>query len=98
MKRINGTDVNITREDQNSINNFSKLYQRRQDLDEIDLNDDEEVLRYRFGGCFFYLPSTPSRIQPIRCAHSCRRTSRRSRRKARRPTKTETTPINDSGS
>ena len=75
MKRINGTDVEVTKEDQERINTFSRQFQRRQELeeslmllkekinqhqdtlDEIELNDDSDELRYRFGSCFFYLPS-----------------------------------------
>lgn len=99
MRKINGNDVEVTREDQVLINNFSKLYTRRQELDEaltklkekinqhqdtldeIEMNNDDDVLRYRFGSCFFYLPSTPHPMQLTRCARSSRRTSTRSRRR-----------------
>jgi prefoldin subunit 4 len=75
MRKFNGTDMEVTKEDQLKINNFSKLFQRRQELDEnitklkekinqhqdtldeIDMNNDDDILRYRFGACFFYLPS-----------------------------------------
>lgn len=75
MQKI-GPDVQVTKEDQISINNFSKLFQRRQELDEIivkikekisqhqdtvdelEIADDDEIIRYRFGSCFFHLPGT----------------------------------------
>jgi prefoldin subunit 4 len=75
MRKINSGSVEVTRDDQTSINNFSKLHQRRQEvdeaivklkekiqlhqdtLDEIDMNDDDDPLRYRFGACFLQLPS-----------------------------------------
>lgn len=34
MRKINGSDVEVTKDDQLKINNFSKLYQKRQELDE----------------------------------------------------------------
>jgi hypothetical protein len=34
MRKINGTDVQVTKEDQLKINEFSKLFQKRQELDE----------------------------------------------------------------
>lgn len=33
MRKINGADVEVTRDDQNNINSFSKFYQKRQELD-----------------------------------------------------------------
>ena len=33
MKKINGSDVEVTRDDQTNINSFSKYYQKRQELD-----------------------------------------------------------------
>lgn len=92
MKKIS-EDVQVTKEDQANINTFSKLYQRRQELDEsllkikerinqhqdtldeIELADDDEILRYRFGACFFHLPSNSPLIQPSRSANSSKRTS-----------------------
>lgn len=97
MQKI-GPDVKVTKEDQTLINNFSKLYQRRQDLDdvlvklkekinqhqdtidEIEFTDDDEILKYRFGSCFFHLPSTLRFIQPTRSVNSSTRISRKSRR------------------
>lgn len=75
MKRIQGSDITVTKEDQALINSFSKLYSKNQDnqsllaainekvnqhkdtLDELELNDDEDMVRYRFGLCFFTLTS-----------------------------------------
>jgi len=33
MQRINESDVKVTKDDQTQINNFSKLYQHRQEID-----------------------------------------------------------------
>lgn len=33
MKKINGSDVDVTKDDQNNINSFSKFHQKRQELD-----------------------------------------------------------------
>lgn len=95
MRKINGSDVEVTKDDQLKINNFSKLYQKRQELDEsltkikeklnqhqdtldeIEMNNDDETLRYRFGACFFYLPSNSLATQPTRSAPSSKRTCRR---------------------
>ena len=77
MKKIPGSDIEVTKEDQASINTFSKLYSKNQDnqgqlislkekinqhkdtLDEMELNDDDDPVRYRFGSCFFTMPSKP---------------------------------------
>jgi uncharacterized protein YfcZ (UPF0381/DUF406 family) len=34
MRKINGIDVEVTKDDQLKINNFSKFFQKRQELDE----------------------------------------------------------------
>jgi prefoldin subunit 4 len=34
-----------------------KVNQHQDTLDEIDFTDDTDVLRYRFGACFFHLPA-----------------------------------------
>lgn len=75
MKRIQGSDISVTKEDQVQINTFSKLYSKNQDneallaalnekisqhkdtLDELELNNDDDLVRYRFGICFFTLES-----------------------------------------
>ena len=81
MRKLNGTDVEVTKEDQQRINSFSKFFQKKQQLqetltktkerinqhqdtlDEIEFNNDDDILRYRFGSCFFYLPSKSLSIQ-----------------------------------
>lgn len=57
-----------------------KVNQHQDTLDEIELADDEEILRYRFGACFFHLPSTPPLTQPPRSEISSKRISPRSRK------------------
>ena len=87
MRKMPGSDIEVTKDDQLNINNFSKMFQRKQELDEsltkmkekinshqdtldeIELNDDDEPLRYRFGACFFYLPSKPYLSQRAKCAN-----------------------------
>ena len=77
MRKIPGSDIEVTKEDQANINTFSKLYSKNQDnqgqlaslkekinqhrdtLDEMELNDDDDMVRYRFGSCFFTMPSNP---------------------------------------
>jgi hypothetical protein len=33
MRKINGSDVEVTKDDQNNINKFSGFYQKKQELD-----------------------------------------------------------------
>lgn len=89
MRKIPGSDIEVTKEDQTNINSFSKLFSKNQDnqtqmtslkekinqhkdtLDEMELNDDDDPVRYRFGACFFTMPSTPL----ILFSTSCQRIS-----------------------
>lgn len=75
MRRVQGSDISVTKEDQANINAFSKLHSKYQDnqgvlasinekinqhkdtLDELELNSDDDMVRYRFGMCFFSLTS-----------------------------------------
>lgn len=84
MKRIQGSDISVTKDDQVQINTFSKLYSKNQDneallaalnekisqhkdtLDELELNNDDDLVRYRFGICFFTLESIPYFIFSIK--------------------------------
>lgn len=93
MKRLQGSDITVTKEDQANINTFSKLYSKNQDnqgllaainekiqqhkdtLDELQLNDDEDLVRYRFGMCFFTLPSNYGFIQLRKQEHLLRKIS-----------------------
>ncbi|KRX09937.1 Prefoldin [Pseudocohnilembus persalinus] len=70
-QRIKGNDLDFSKEDQNNINNFSKLNMNRRDkekqiaqkkelidqlddaLTELDLFDDDEPVKVKFGDCFF---------------------------------------------
>lgn len=83
MQKIS-PDVQVSKDDQAMINNFSKIYQRRQELDDLlvklkekinqhqdtidetELTDEDEILRYRFGSCFFHLPGTFMITQQIK--------------------------------
>ena len=74
-RKITGSDIEVTKDDQNNINNFSKLFsknkeneealreinerinQQKDTNDEMEMNEDSEPVRYRFGNCFFTLES-----------------------------------------
>ena len=43
MQKLSNSDVQVTREDQNSINNFSKFFQKRQDIEEALVKLKEKV-------------------------------------------------------
>ena len=79
LNKIKGSDIQVTKEDQALINQFSKLFSKHQDnqavlqglnekivqhkdtLDELIMNDDEDVVRYRFGVSFFSLATEQAR-------------------------------------
>ena len=83
-RKITGSDIEVTKEDQASINNFSKLYSKNKEneeqlraltekinqqndtIDEMELNDDEDPVRYRFGNCFFTLTSKTCLMQQLK--------------------------------
>lgn len=81
MRRIQGSEIAVTKDDQANINTFSRLYSKNQDnqgvleglnqkitshkdtIEQLELYDNEETVRFRFGMCFFTLTCTPKIIQ-----------------------------------
>ena len=47
MQRISEADIKVTKDDQAQINNFSKLYQRRQELDDSLAKTKEKINQYQ---------------------------------------------------
>jgi chaperonin cofactor prefoldin len=43
MKNLSGGNLEVTRDDQNNINTFSKLYTRRQEIDEALIKLKEKI-------------------------------------------------------
>ena len=47
MQRISEADVKVTKDDQAQINNFSKFYQKRQEIDEVLVRLKEKVTQHQ---------------------------------------------------
>ena len=47
MQRITESDIKVTKGDQEQINKFSKMYQKRQELDEILIKLKEKISQHQ---------------------------------------------------
>ena len=78
--KITTSDIEITKDDQLSINNFSRLHMIVNDkskilvankeelnqlddcLTELELADEDETIRMKYGDCFFHVKAEPSKV------------------------------------